>query len=117
MIWGCFSAAGVGPLVKINGNMDSQMYSDILEQHMLPHAKSIMNRGWVFQHDNDPKHRFTKVQEWFNFKKVKAMPWPSQSPDANPIEHMSNPLKKRTASIRVRNAEEKFALLQKSGPK
>lgn len=39
MVWGAFSAQGVGPLVEINEVMDRYIYKNILEDHMLPYAK------------------------------------------------------------------------------
>ncbi len=35
MVWGCMSAAGTGELRFIEGNMDSNMYCDILKQKMM----------------------------------------------------------------------------------
>ena len=35
MVWGCMSAAGTGELRFIEGNMDSNMYCDILKQNMI----------------------------------------------------------------------------------
>ncbi len=33
------------------------MYREILSENLLPSARALkMKRGWVFQHDNDPKH-------------------------------------------------------------
>ncbi len=36
MVWGCMSAAGTGELRFIEGNIDSNMYCDILKQKMMP---------------------------------------------------------------------------------
>ncbi len=36
MVRGCMSAAGTGELWFIEGNMDSNMYCDILKQNMMP---------------------------------------------------------------------------------
>ena len=117
MVWGCFSACGVGPLVRITGKMDSNMYADILTKHMLPFARSKMPAGWIFQQDNDPKHKSRATQKWFKEQKVKVLPWPSQSPDANPIEHLWDELERRTRPYPARNADEKFQILQREWQK
>ncbi len=38
-----------------------------------------MGRGWVFQHDNDPKHTAKATQEWLKKKHIKVLKWPRQS--------------------------------------
>ncbi len=45
-----------------------------------------MGHGWVFQHDNDPKHTDKATKKWLKEKHIKVM-WPSQSPDLNPVEN------------------------------
>ena len=54
MLWGCFSAKGTGRLYRIEGRIP---YWEILGDNLLPSVRALkMGRGWVFQHDNDPKH-------------------------------------------------------------
>ncbi|KAK3559617.1 hypothetical protein QTP86_013574, partial [Hemibagrus guttatus] len=61
MLWGCFSAKGTGQLHRIKGTMDRAMYLQILGESLLPSARALkMGHGWVFQHDNDPKHGMTQ---------------------------------------------------------
>ncbi len=55
MVWGCMSAAGTGELCFIEGNMDSNMYCDILKQKMMPSLQKLCQTA-VFQHNNHPKH-------------------------------------------------------------
>ncbi|KAJ7338364.1 hypothetical protein JRQ81_011450, partial [Phrynocephalus forsythii] len=55
MVWGCMSAAGTGELQFTEGNMNANMYCDILEQNMIPSLRRLGHRA-IFQHDNDPKH-------------------------------------------------------------
>ena len=55
MAWDYMSAAGVGELHFIEGNMNSSMYCEILQQSMIPFLQKLGCRA-VFQHDNDPKH-------------------------------------------------------------
>ncbi len=38
-----------------------------------------MVRGWVFQHDNDPKHTAKATKEWLKKKHIKVLDWHSQS--------------------------------------
>ncbi len=57
MLWGCFSAKGPGRLICVKERMNGAMYREILSENLLPSARALkMKRGWVFQHDNDPKH-------------------------------------------------------------
>ena len=57
MFWGCFSAKGVGALVRVNGIMKKEDYRDILEVNLKQSARNLgIGRRWIFQQDNDPKH-------------------------------------------------------------
>ena len=64
MFWGCFSAKATGQLHRIEGRMNGAMYREILANNLLPSVRALkVGRGWVFQHDNDPKHMAKTTKE------------------------------------------------------
>lgn len=88
LVWGCFSAFGMGPIHRIVGKMDRFMYKDILQTYLVPYLDDTMPLQNIFQHDNDPKHSSKLIKEWLMDENITVMNWPSQSPDLNPIENL-----------------------------
>ena len=43
--------------------------------------------GWILQEDNDPKYRSRPCTAWKSENGITTLDWPSQSPNANPIEN------------------------------
>ena len=89
MLWGCFSAAGPGKLVGVEGKMDGAKYRDILEQNLCQSACNLrLGRRFTFQQDDGPKHTAKAALEWFKGKHLNVLEWSCQSPDLNPIENL-----------------------------
>ena len=88
-VWGCFSWNGVGALHRVKGILTGVRYRQILIHHLIPSANKMCPDGFLFQHDNDPKHTSEVVKSYVRNKKVHVMEWPAQSPDINPIDGLN----------------------------
>jgi transposase len=114
MVWGCFSANGVGHLHRIDGTLNADKYKQILIHHMQPSAKSLFaDNQFIFQHDNDPKHTSGVVTKYLKSKQINVLDWPAQSPDLNPIEHVWKQLNCNAKNRSPSNEDELFQILLK----
>jgi hypothetical protein len=81
MLWGCFSAAGTGSLVRIKG----VQYREMLDENLLQSTQDLrLGQRFIFQQEHDPKHTAQTMQEWLWDKSLNVLECPSQSPDLKP---------------------------------
>ena len=114
MVWACFSRSGVGNLCFIEGNMDRFLYHEVRRKNLLQSCQKLgLEKSFVFQHDNDPKHIAGVVKNWLKQRKIETLNWPPCSPDMNPIEYLWDELGRRMKKHYPKNKEELKEILLK----
>lgn len=88
MVWGAFCQDGLLPIAFPSTRMDSQEYTELLEENLLPFLQQHHHTNWVFQQDNAPVHTSRATMTWFRENHIQVMEWPACSPDQNPMENM-----------------------------
>ena len=88
MVWGAVSFGGNTDIVFVEQTMNSLCYQKVLEDNLLPVIEQICGNDGIFQQDNAPVHNSRSTKQWFTSKNLQVLPWPSRSPDLNPIENV-----------------------------
>jgi hypothetical protein len=115
-VWGMITAFGVGRIVRIEGNLNKELYTEILEDDVLGSFRDLgLNyHDFYFQQDNDPKHTSKLARQWFMNNNMDVLPWPPNSPDISIIENLWDHLAHRVQARRPHptSEEDLWVLLQ-----
>ena len=92
-VWAGISCRGATGVCIFQGIMDAPLYTQILEEYLVPFIKDVYPDGHKFMQDNDPKHTSRHAQAFFAENSINWWKTPPESPDANPIENLWHELK------------------------
>ncbi|GAN03779.1 hypothetical protein MAM1_0048d03234, partial [Mucor ambiguus] len=94
MVWSCFVAGRLGPLVLLDGTVDQDAYYvNCLSENFVSWLQKLKsdnrNDDYIFMEDNATPHTWSYARWLKKRAMIKGFDfWPANSPDLNPIENV-----------------------------
>ena len=88
MVKGCITAAGVGSLTRVEGNITSEKYINELETNLLPVIYENFDDNSYISMEYNARPHTKGTQVYLQHKNIPKILWPPQSPDLNPIGNL-----------------------------
>jgi len=105
MFWSCINLKGQGDLIAVEGTLNGDGYSKILE-FAIPRVVTRLNiRAPILQEDNAPCHASKIAKDKKEALGLRTLQWPPYSPDLNPIEGLWSYWKDRVRRRLPQNLE------------
>ncbi|UYV83483.1 hypothetical protein LAZ67_23001165, partial [Cordylochernes scorpioides] len=105
MVWGAIAYDSRSPLLRIQGTMTAQRYvDDVLRPVTLSYLQGVPNA--LYQQDNARPHTARISQQ--ALQDVQMLPWPPNSPDLSPIEHVWDIIGRRLHALPQPRSEDEL---------
>ena len=113
-VHGAMSSSGFLSLFVFNENLTGSLYKTILRKSVIPAVQRVVGEDWILQDDNDPKHRAAEVEACKEKLSITTLPWPSNSPDLNPMENAWSRFADLVQDMRPQNKKQLRRCAQKA---
>ncbi|KAG0427202.1 hypothetical protein HPB47_025709 [Ixodes persulcatus] len=102
-LYAVITYAGLGPLVRVDGNLEPKECVDIIDTVVVPYLLDgpFPDGAFVLQQDPSPTYTSETVTEHLDEQCILTMEWPSKSEDLSPMKSVWSAVKERICRKRL----------------